>query len=116
MAAPTAVVDPNNKTTTVQYDPLGRVTKVFNPHPTTITGYTATTATQTFTDIAGTGTPVALTGDDNHASITLPFAFPFYDARYTTASLSSNGLLSFTDTVDDSAPDGAAVTRRHRTR
>ena len=102
----TTVVDPNGKTTTLQYDSLGRLIKVFKPHPTTTTGYTATTATQAFTDIAATGTPVALTGDDTHANITLPFAFPFYGSTYTGASLSSNGLLSFTDTVDDSAPTG----------
>ena len=104
--AATSVVDPNNKTTTVQYDPLGRISKVFEPHPSTTTGYSAPTATQPFMDIAATGTPVALTGDDTHAAINLPFAFPFYNTGYTSASLSSNGLLSFTDTVDDSAPTG----------
>ncbi len=102
----TTVVDPNGKTTTLQYDSLGRLIKVFKPHPTTMTGYTAATATQTFTDIAATGTPVALTGDDNHADIDLPFPFSFYGTTYNDATLSSNGLLSFTDTVDDSAPTG----------
>jgi RHS repeat-associated protein len=29
---PLTVVDPNNKTTTLQYDPLGRLLKVFKPH------------------------------------------------------------------------------------
>ncbi|MFG2045656.1 polymorphic toxin-type HINT domain-containing protein [Dactylosporangium sp. NPDC048998] len=99
----TSVTDPNSKTTTAQYDPLGRLTKVFKPHTATVS-YTASTATQTFTDIISTGTAVALTGDDNQTQISLPFAFTFYGQTYSSAWLSTNGLLSFAGQGDDTNP------------
>lgn len=92
----TATADPNGKNTALQYDPLGRLTKVYKPHSASTVSYAASTATSTFTDITDTGTPIALTGDDTHTQVTLPFAFTFYGQPYTQAWLSSNGMLSFT--------------------
>ncbi len=112
---PTTVVDPNGKTTTLRYDSLSRLIKVFKPHPMTTTGYTAATATQAFTDIAATGTPVALTGDDTHAAINLPFAFPFYGSTYTDATVSSNGLFP-SRTPSMTPPRPACPIRRRPTR
>ncbi|WP_327007610.1 polymorphic toxin-type HINT domain-containing protein [Dactylosporangium sp. NBC_01737] len=100
-----AVLDPNNRTTITHYDALGRLTKVFQPRNSTpaIT-YTATTSTVPFADIDGPGsTTVALSGDENHTQISLPFAFTFYGTNYSSAYLSSNGLLSFTDQAADFA-------------
>jgi hypothetical protein len=45
-----------------------------------------------------TGDPAATTyslGDDGEATVTLPFAFPYYGNTWTTATLSSNGGLRF---------------------
>jgi YD repeat-containing protein len=99
---PVSVVDANTKTTTLQYDALGRLTKVFKPRAGgPATSYTATTSATPFVDIAD-GTAVDLDGDDNHTQVSLPFTFPFYGQSYTSAWLSTNGLLSFTDDAADS--------------
>ncbi|MEV0561391.1 polymorphic toxin-type HINT domain-containing protein [Dactylosporangium sp. NPDC050588] len=101
------VVDPNNRTTTNKYDALGRLTKVFQPRNSVgaTTAYTATTSTVPFADIDGPGsTTVALTGDESHTQISLPFAFNFYGTNYNSAYLSSNGLLSFTGQATDHTP------------
>ncbi|MFC4047880.1 RHS repeat-associated core domain-containing protein [Dactylosporangium siamense] len=102
LGAPTSVTDANGNITSAEYDPLGRTRKLFQPHNSTVVNYTATTATQTFTDITDTGTQVPLTGDDTHTQISLPFAFSFYGQTYSSAYLSSNGLLSFTGQSADS--------------
>jgi RHS repeat-associated protein len=98
-----SVTDPNGKTTAEQYDPLGRLVKVFKPHTASALSYAVSSATQIFADITDTGTPVSLTGDDTHAQISLPFAFSFYGNAYSSAWLSSNGLMSFTGQSADSA-------------
>jgi YD repeat-containing protein len=100
---PLTVTDPNGKVTTEQYDPLGDLIKVFKPHTTTPVTYAAAASTQAFNDITDTGTPVALTGDENHTQISLPFAFSFYGTSYSRAWPSSNGLMSFTGQSPDSA-------------
>ncbi|WP_416900842.1 carboxypeptidase regulatory-like domain-containing protein [Micromonospora echinospora] len=46
---------------------------------------------------AAAGTALALSGDDAVATVSLPFAFPFYGASYRSAWVDTNGLLSFTD-------------------
>ncbi|WP_218956843.1 S8 family serine peptidase [Streptomyces sp. UH6] len=40
-------------------------------------------------------TPVALTGDDAAAAVTLPFSFPLYGTRYASGHLNTNGVLTF---------------------
>ncbi len=40
-------------------------------------------------------TAVPLTGDDVSATVSLPFAFPFYGTNYSQAFISSNGHLNF---------------------
>jgi hypothetical protein len=51
------------------------------------------------------GTPVSLADDDSR-EIALPFAFPFFGARYDRAFLNSDGNLTF------GAPDSASSARR----
>jgi hypothetical protein len=40
---------------------------------------------------------LALSGDDLSLAVALPFAFTFYGTPYSTANVTTNGLLSFTD-------------------
>jgi subtilisin family serine protease len=40
-------------------------------------------------------TPFGLAGDDNAASVALPFPFPFYGQVYDTAYVSTNGFVNF---------------------
>src|SRR5712692_10355461 len=40
-------------------------------------------------------TPLALSGDDNVTSVSLPFAFTFYGNSYSTAYVATNGYLNF---------------------
>ncbi|MBG6138118.1 PQQ-dependent sugar dehydrogenase [Longispora fulva] len=60
------------------------------------------------------GTTVTpLTGDDAVQQVTLPFAFPFYGANYSTAWVDTNGMLSFTSMPSSvitrgAIPSGAA--------
>jgi subtilisin family serine protease len=50
-------------------------------------------------EISGTGTPVAVTGDDaTSAPIALSFNFPFYGNFFNSFRVSTNGFLSFTST------------------
>lgn len=63
------------------------------------------------------GTEVApLTGDDAVATVNLPFGFTFYGSDYHSVNVSTNGFVSFTDTVpaptkrwlpDPAAPNAA---------
>jgi hypothetical protein len=69
-------------------------------------GYTCTTATQAF--VPADTTVLPLTGDDAHTSITLPFPVTFYGQTYSTAWVSTNGLVSFADLTSD-VPDGRAA-------
>ena len=61
-------------------------------------------------DISGYGTDLGITGDDQAAPVTLPFAFPFYGASYTDLLVSSNGYLTFgaygSDYSNDPIPTG----------
>ncbi|MFG1609633.1 RHS repeat domain-containing protein [Actinoplanes sp. NPDC049265] len=98
---PAQVVDANGRRTRMEYDPLGRLTTVYKPHNAAsgaATGYTVTAGSTPY--VAG-DTAVPLTGDDEHTQITLPFTFDYYGTGYTSAWLSTNGLLSFTDHVAD---------------
>ncbi|MEJ7636791.1 MAG: hypothetical protein WKF75_02080 [Singulisphaera sp.] len=49
-----------------------------------------------------TASPRSWPTDDQAGVISLPFAFHFYGTRYTTAFVSSNGLLSFGGPNDSS--------------
>ena len=59
---------------------------------TTASGYTCRTGAGAH--VAGTDL-VALAGDDATAIVTLPFAFPYFGASYTTATIDTNGRLDF---------------------
>lgn len=50
---------------------------------------------------------LALTGDDQVQTVTLPFGVPFYGATYTQAWVSTNGLLSFRDVTSVASTNGA---------
>jgi hypothetical protein len=51
-----------------------------------------------WTDISGTGTPVAISGDDDTSDpIALGFNAPFYGTLFSSIRVCSNGWLSFTD-------------------
>jgi malectin (di-glucose binding ER protein)/carboxypeptidase family protein/BACON domain-containing protein len=55
-------------------------------------GYTCAVIPQSW--VSGT-TAVALTGDDNYATVSLPFKFPFYGGSYTSGFVTTNGYVSF---------------------
>ena len=57
-------------------------------------GYTC--GPSSFPYINGT-TTLALSGDDGTQSVSLPFAFPFFGASYTSAFVVTNGFLAFSD-------------------
>ncbi|WP_412063583.1 choice-of-anchor B family protein [Rubrivirga sp. IMCC45206] len=65
-----------------------------------------------FQDISSTGTPIAFSGnDEGSATLTLPFAFPFYGASYTEVGVSTNGYAAFAYSQDYSnGPIPSAVT------
>jgi hypothetical protein len=65
---------------------------------------------------ATTGTLVLSRADDKAAAVTLPFAFSLYGSSYTTATVSSNGWVSFGDSgaaevcnVETSWPNGPCL-------
>lgn len=59
-------------------------------------GYKATNATAfSFINISSTGTSVLAGADDSSAVVNLGFSFTFYGQTYTSACISSNGLISF---------------------
>src|SRR5262249_32971739 len=52
-----------------------------------------------WTDIAATGSPVPLTGNNvTSAPIPIGFSFPFYGGSFSTVRVCTNGWLSFTST------------------
>jgi len=56
--------------------------------------------TFSWTDISGTGTPVAITGDDDTSDpIPLGFNAPFYGTLFGSIQVCTNGWLSFTSTA-----------------
>jgi hypothetical protein len=59
-------------------------------------GYACAQVSGTFTAAAGA---LALTGDDATTAVTLPFVMPFHGKTYTTATVSTNGFLTFDTTV-----------------
>ena len=64
--------------------------------------YTATDqVAYTFTDISSTGTKVLSNTDDTSTTQNLGFTFNFYGANFTQASISSNGLLTFSATANN---------------
>jgi hypothetical protein len=72
-------------------------------------GYTATDATvYSFIDIANSGGSASVLADtdDGAAMVAIPFAFTFYGQTYTSACVSSNGLLTF---VANSSACGTAA-------
>ena len=55
-------------------------------------GYSCTVVPQAW---FAASSALPLTGDDAAVQISLPFTFGFYGGRYTTATISTNGLLTF---------------------
>ncbi|MCB1047760.1 MAG: choice-of-anchor D domain-containing protein, partial [Calditrichaeota bacterium] len=48
-------------------------------------------------DISGIGESLGLYGDDEFATVTLPFAFPYYGSMESTLNVSTNGYITFGD-------------------
>ena len=70
------------------------------PTTTTIPAPTYNWITQTTNEVTWANALSAnggVIGDDDFATLTIPFAFSFYGTPYTTAYASSNGWISFTD-------------------
>ncbi|GAA3743659.1 LamG domain-containing protein [Micromonospora maritima] len=65
--------------------------------PETAAEYTMSSGPRTFIPASD---PVALTGDDELAKISLPFAMPFYGGSYNEAWISTNGALTFAEPSD----------------
>jgi glucose/arabinose dehydrogenase len=77
----------------------------------TPTTYTRGTETRTF--VPADGTVLPLTGDDAVTQVTLPFPVPVYGRTYSSAWVSTNGFVSFTDPggaqpINAALPDVAA--------
>jgi hypothetical protein len=57
-----------------------------------------------------TGSEVRLTASSNlRIALTLPFAFPFYSKKYTSAQVYTNGLIAFDVPVSSACMDSAAL-------
>jgi subtilisin family serine protease len=59
-------------------------------------GYTCSLPTLPYEEAT---TVLPITGDDVAGSVSLPFAFPFYGGSYTTATICTNGIVTFTTIV-----------------
>ncbi len=70
-------------------------------------GYTCAGGTEPY--VAGTD-KLALTGDDEAAQVTLPFAIPFYGANETRAWIATNGFASFAADRSTAAGNGTLPT------
>ncbi len=57
-------------------------------------GYSCVTETRAF--VPADQTVLSMTGDEALAQVSLPFGFPFYGQPFSSAWVSSNGFLSFT--------------------
>ena len=58
------------------------------------------------------GTSINLQADDDAAAVSLPFSFPFYGETFSTAYVSTNGLISFTDADNEYDNSAAALAER----
>ena len=70
-------------------------TLTFTPSAAGATRYRFTASGASYDSTAAQGTPVVALGDDDWRQFTLPFAFPFYGATYSTVFLNSDGNLTF---------------------
>lgn len=71
-------------------------------------GYSGNDIAFNLRDISGTGTPLT-TGDDVVTPVALGFTFNFYGVDYTTATISSNGFLSFNAGVSSGCCTGQVL-------
>jgi hypothetical protein len=71
-----------------------------------IGGFDVRRSDRTFQSSVGDKVPL---GDDDSAPVTLPFAFPFYSARYSSLFINSDGNLTFVS--DDHASTDRDVNR-----
>lgn len=70
------------------------------------TGYTTGTVSTPY--VAGTDT-LALTGDDYHQQITLPFPVSLYGQSYSTAWVDTNGFVQFVESMGSDPGDLTAL-------
>ncbi|UWZ39978.1 RHS repeat protein [Dactylosporangium roseum] len=100
---PTAILDLNNKTTSMQYDPLGRLTKVFKPHTSPTTSLPDIEYTYTLRSTGGPNSVTTKVLGPNGNQVT---SYQLYDgllrARQTQApAAQANGGRIITDTQYD---------------
>lgn len=65
--------------------------------------------TYNYTDIAGTGTQIALSDDEVSSPIPLGFTFNYYGVSYTDVGVSSNGFLTFLPFQSSGCCTGQAI-------
>lgn len=66
------------------------------PAPSITQTYTLDTSPAQMSNIQQTGTPLYL-GDDGLATVSLPFQYTFFGTSYSSATISQNGFLSFSN-------------------
>jgi len=76
---------------------ITKINTIYPIYP--LVNYTEIITPYTWIDASG-GTELNLK-DDDYETIDLPFIFPFYNQSFSKVYLSSNGYLSFTDTIPD---------------
>src|ERR1051326_2004464 len=75
---------------------LDGATVTFVPSATAAARYRFGSSTGSYdADAATRGTPIVALGDDDSRQLTLPFAFPFFGAPYSTIFVNSDGNLTF---------------------
>jgi len=75
--------------------------------PSCADAYGYTCATQSLAFVPADQTVLPLTGDEALAQVALPFGFPFYGQQYSSAWVSSNGFLSFSQPSAAAGTNGA---------
>ena len=84
-------------------------TLTFTPSAAGAARYRFAASGASYDSTAAQGTPVVALGDDDWRQFTLPFAFPFFGATYSTVFLNSDGNLTFV--TAESASTGRTVGR-----
>ena len=81
-----------------------------------LSDYTLTVDTTTFTSIVSTGTSVSFsTLDDGYGTLSMPFAFPFGESVIgagTTISLSANGFIDFASSTSGTTASYTSLTKQ----
>ena len=71
--------------------------------------YDSSAISSNLRNISGTGTQFNLNDDQNTPMIGLGFNFDFFGSAYSSARISSNGFLTFSNTTDDGCCTGGVL-------